>query len=90
MSRKIAFKTLGCRLNQYETDAIASQFDGAGYELVDLTFASCILRDKLRTEYANGDILKAIQLYKGGKNQEALRYAKNVMKIYKEIEPKLT
>ncbi|MFA8301372.1 MAG: tRNA (N(6)-L-threonylcarbamoyladenosine(37)-C(2))-methylthiotransferase MtaB [Hyphomicrobiales bacterium] len=26
MKRKIAFKTLGCRLNQYETDAIASQF----------------------------------------------------------------
>ncbi len=33
--KKIAFKTLGCRLNQYETDAIASQFDKNGYELVD-------------------------------------------------------
>jgi len=33
--KKVAFKTLGCRLNQYETDAIASQFDKNGYELVD-------------------------------------------------------
>ncbi|RUT72885.1 tRNA (N(6)-L-threonylcarbamoyladenosine(37)-C(2))-methylthiotransferase MtaB [Ancylomarina longa] len=32
--KKIAFKTLGCRLNQYETDALASQFQSNGYELV--------------------------------------------------------
>ncbi len=35
MNRKIAFKTLGCRLNQYETDALASQFQKNGYEVVD-------------------------------------------------------
>ena len=35
MSRKIAFKTLGCRLNQFETDSLASEFHGAGYDLVD-------------------------------------------------------
>lgn len=33
--RRVAFKTLGCRLNQYETDALVSEFDKAGYELVD-------------------------------------------------------
>lgn len=33
--RKVAFKTLGCRLNQYETDALATQFDQAGYQIVD-------------------------------------------------------
>lgn len=32
--KKIAFKTLGCRLNQYETDALASQFQAKDYELV--------------------------------------------------------
>lgn len=32
---KVAFKTLGCRLNQYETDALVSEFDKAGYEIVD-------------------------------------------------------
>ena len=33
--KRVAFKTLGCRLNQYETDALASVFTDAGYELVD-------------------------------------------------------
>jgi threonylcarbamoyladenosine tRNA methylthiotransferase MtaB len=33
--KKVAFKTLGCRLNQYETDALASQFDKNGYQVVD-------------------------------------------------------
>lgn len=32
--KKVAFKTLGCRLNQYETDAIASQFQENGFKLV--------------------------------------------------------
>ena len=32
--KKVAFKTLGCRLNQYETDALASQFQNKGYQLV--------------------------------------------------------
>lgn len=32
---KVAFKTLGCRVNLYETDALASLFKKAGYELVD-------------------------------------------------------
>ena len=35
MKRTVAFKTLGCRLNQYETDALVSEFDKAGYDLVD-------------------------------------------------------
>lgn len=32
---KVAFKTLGCRVNLYETDALASQFKSAGYEIVE-------------------------------------------------------
>ena len=35
MSRKVAFKTLGCRLNQFETDALVSRFDKAGYQVVE-------------------------------------------------------
>ncbi len=35
MKKKIAFRTLGCRLNQYETDALASQFTKGGYEIVE-------------------------------------------------------
>jgi threonylcarbamoyladenosine tRNA methylthiotransferase MtaB len=33
--KKVSFKTLGCRLNQYETDALVSQFHQAGYQVVD-------------------------------------------------------
>lgn len=32
--KKVAFKTLGCRLNLYETDAIASEFARHNYEVV--------------------------------------------------------
>ncbi len=35
MAKKIAFKTLGCRLNQYETDTLISQFKKGGFEVVD-------------------------------------------------------
>lgn len=35
MSRKIAFKTLGCRLNQFETDSLVSEFHDAGYRVVN-------------------------------------------------------
>jgi threonylcarbamoyladenosine tRNA methylthiotransferase MtaB len=34
-SKKIAFKTLGCRLNQFETDALAAQFKRHNYQIVD-------------------------------------------------------
>lgn len=34
MEKKISFKTLGCRLNQYETDALASTFTKEGYSIV--------------------------------------------------------
>ena len=34
--KTIAFKTLGCRLNQYETDALASQFQNSDYQIVNL------------------------------------------------------
>jgi len=34
MKKRIAFNTLGCKLNQYETDSLASQFHSAGYEVV--------------------------------------------------------
>jgi threonylcarbamoyladenosine tRNA methylthiotransferase MtaB len=35
MKQKVAFKTLGCRLNQFETDALVTDFYRAGYEVVD-------------------------------------------------------
>lgn len=35
MKRKVAFKTLGCRLNQFETDSLVTDFHKAGYDVVD-------------------------------------------------------
>jgi threonylcarbamoyladenosine tRNA methylthiotransferase MtaB len=35
MTKKIAFKTLGCRLNLFETDALISEFTKKNYEVVD-------------------------------------------------------
>lgn len=35
MGKKVAFKTLGCRLNLYETDSLASEFAEKEYEIVD-------------------------------------------------------
>jgi threonylcarbamoyladenosine tRNA methylthiotransferase MtaB len=32
---RVAFETLGCKLNQYETDAIAAGFQDLGWEIVD-------------------------------------------------------
>ncbi len=33
--KRIAFSTLGCRLNQYETDALVSTFRDSGYKIAD-------------------------------------------------------
>lgn len=33
--KTIAFKTLGCRVNLYETDALASRFKAAGYDIAE-------------------------------------------------------
>jgi threonylcarbamoyladenosine tRNA methylthiotransferase MtaB len=35
--KTVSFKTLGCRLNQYETDALVTQFHQAGYRVVDFS-----------------------------------------------------
>ena len=33
--KTVSFKTLGCRLNQFETDALVTSFHNAGYQVVD-------------------------------------------------------
>jgi len=34
MKKRVAFKTLGCRLNQFETDSVLTDFYRTGYEIV--------------------------------------------------------
>ena len=33
--KKVAFYTLGCKVNQYETNAMMQKLQQAGYEIVD-------------------------------------------------------
>lgn len=47
---------------------------------VDILIGARILKDKLWI--SNGDLLKALQLYKGGNNPEALKEAEEVLRIY--------
>ena len=35
MSNKVAIHTLGCKVNQYDSEGIAAQFRAHGYEIVD-------------------------------------------------------
>ena len=37
---RVAFYTLGCKVNQYETEAMAEAFENAGYELVEFEEAA--------------------------------------------------
>ena len=34
--KKVSFYTLGCKVNQYETNGMTQKFKEAGYEIVDL------------------------------------------------------
>ena len=34
--KKVSFYTLGCKVNQYETNAMAQKFKESGYEIVDM------------------------------------------------------
>ena len=35
--KKVAFYTLGCKVNQYETEALVELFEKEGYEVVDFS-----------------------------------------------------
>ena len=37
MEKKVAFYTLGCKVNQYETNGMIQKFEDNGYEIVDFS-----------------------------------------------------
>ncbi|MBN2521931.1 MAG: tRNA (N(6)-L-threonylcarbamoyladenosine(37)-C(2))-methylthiotransferase MtaB [Bacteroidales bacterium] len=37
MKKRVAFRTLGCRLNQFETDSLVTDFYNAGYDIVSFS-----------------------------------------------------
>ena len=59
-SRRVAIATLGCRLNLYETDALAARFQEGGYEVVDFdspadvyVINSCTVTDRAARKSRN-------------------------------------
>ena len=53
------------------------------YAEVDVMHGAMILKDKL--EYSNGDLLKALALYKGGNNPLARKYANETYALYVKL-----
>lgn len=55
MSRRIAFFTLGCKVNQFDTDAMRELFEQAGYETVDFDESADIYLINTCTVTSTGD-----------------------------------
>jgi threonylcarbamoyladenosine tRNA methylthiotransferase MtaB len=72
MSRKVAFKTLGCRLNQYETDAIAHEFRQHGYELVDFEEEADVYVVNTCTVTNQSDHKSRYEIHRAGKHRSVL------------------
>ena len=53
--KKVAFYTLGCKVNQYETDSMKAIFENAGYEIVDFDEYSDVYVINTCTVTAMGD-----------------------------------
>lgn len=53
------------------------------YPEVDTLYGAKILEDKLKT--SNGDMMKALTLYKGGNNSLARKYARQTYSLYQKL-----
>jgi len=65
---KIAFKTLGCRLNQFETDSVFAQFYKAGYQIVDFNVRADVYVINTCTVTGQSDV----------KSRRAIQHAKRM------------
>ena len=71
--KKIAFKTLGCRLNQFETDSILTQFYKSGYEVVDINEKADVVIINTCTVTHQGDKKSKYEINKAvSKNPDAV------------------
>jgi threonylcarbamoyladenosine tRNA methylthiotransferase MtaB len=69
MKRKVAFKTLGCRLNQFETDALLTDFFNAGYEVVDFKDNADVYIINTCTVTSQGDHKSNTYINQAARNQ---------------------
>ena len=54
--KKVAFITLGCKVNQYETNAMSQEFMEKGYENADITIITdgeCRISDEFAEKFRN-------------------------------------
>lgn len=58
-----------------------------GYEVVDLTLAACILKEKMIV--AKGNTRLALALYKGGNNPMAKKQADEVLSLYHKVKTQM-
>ena len=64
-NKKVAFITLGCKVNQYETNAMCEKFINKGYEVVEKEEKADILehvREKLADRCVD-DYLEKLKYY---------------------------
>lgn len=85
MNKKVAFYTLGCKLNYSETSAIGRQFSQAGFHTVDFTTQAdiYIINTCSVTEHADKKCRKVVK--------EALKYSPNayiiIVGCYAQLKP---
>ncbi len=86
MSRKVAFYTLGCKLNYSETSTIGRQFKAAGFETVEFTEKADVYLINTCSVTDNAD-KKCRKVVK-----EALKYSPNayiiIVGCYAQLKPK--
>ncbi len=86
MNKKVAFYTLGCKLNYSETSTIGRQFNSAGFKTVDFTDEAdvYIINTCSVTENADKKCRKVVK--------EALKYSPNayitIVGCYAQLKPK--
>ncbi|MXV51207.1 tRNA (N(6)-L-threonylcarbamoyladenosine(37)-C(2))-methylthiotransferase MtaB [Pedobacter sp. HMF7647] len=86
MGKKVAFYTLGCKLNYSETSAIGRQFQNAGFETVDFTAAPdvFVINTCSVTDNADKKCRKVVK--------EALKQSPNayitIVGCYAQLKPK--
>lgn len=86
MSKKVAFYTLGCKLNFSETSAIGRQFNDAGFETVSFTEKADVylINTCSVTDHADKKCRKVVK--------EALKYSPNayiaIVGCYAQLKPK--
>ena len=82
---KVAFTTLGCRVNQYETEAMAEKFIKAGYEIVDFEEYADVYVINTCTVTNMGDKKSRQMIGRGRRNNENSVIA--VVGCYSQIAP---